>query len=199
LEQVHRIRGKIRNEREAQAKIASSSTCLAAQCFKYRVAGAKSRDFISESRCTELSIGRALDLRYDDVLSAAVTGTEPRVPDRNSRQEFSDRMKAAPVIGLAIGVSRSATHSGRGFEACLRPSFEFPAGRAVRRSTNGSEDGKTVGHMRKVLRLWPEENFVNSFGSSRLAAQCSGTQVANLWAKSEGVNSLGLFGRSSQV
>jgi hypothetical protein len=199
LEQARTIRGRIRGEREAQAKIASSSTSLPAQCFKYRVAGAKWRDFISESRCIELSIGTALDLRYDGVLSAAVTGTEPRVPDRNSRQESSDRMKAAPVTGLAIGVSGPASRCGRGSESGFRPSFEFRPGQAAGRSTNSREDGKTVGHMRKVLRLWPEENFVNSFGSSRLAAQCSGTQVANLWAKSEGVSSPGLFGRSSQV
>ena len=146
MEQVHRIRGKIRNEREAQAKIASSSTCLAAQCFKYRVAGAKSRDFISESRCTELSIGRALDLRYDDVLSAAVTGTEPRVPDRNSRQEFSDRMKAAPVIGLAIGVSGLATHGGRGSDSGFAPVSSFGPGK--RRGVV-----RTVGKMGKRLDI----------------------------------------------
>jgi hypothetical protein len=197
LERLHWIRGNSCGEREAQAKIASSSTCLAAQCFKYRVARSNSPNFISESGCTELSINAAPDLRYDEFLSAEVAGTTPRVPDRNSRQEFFDRMKAAPVTGLAMGVLKPASHSGR--EACLRPSFEFRAGHARRRSTNGREDGKTVGHMRKVLRLWPEENFVNSFGSSGLAAQCSGTQVANLWAKSEGVSSPGLFGRSSQV
>jgi hypothetical protein len=108
-------------------------------------------------------------------------------------------MKAAPVTGLAIGVSEAGRGSSRGLEARLRPSFEFRAGHAPERSTNGREDGKTVGLMRKVLRLWAEENFVNSFIHSHLAAQRSGTQVANLWAKSEGVTSPSLFGRSSQV
>jgi hypothetical protein len=186
-------------ERESQAKVASSSTCFETQCFEYGVARAKSRDFISESRSIELSISRELDLKYYGVLSVAVAGTTPRVPDRNSRQEFSDRMKAAPVTGLAIRVSRPASHSVSDFAACLRSSFEFQAMQTAISSTNGREDGKTVGLMRKVLRLWPEENFVNSFAHSNLKVQRSGTQVANLWAKSKGLNSPSLFGRSSQV
>jgi hypothetical protein len=199
LKRVHRKRAITCGEREAQAKIASSSTCLAAQCFKYRLAGAKPHDFISESRCTELSIGRSRELRYAEFLSVVVTGAGPRVPGGKSRQESSDRMKATPAIGLATCVpnrlSTSAIDFPRSF--ALASSTWKGVGRGVVRT--GREDGKLVGLMRKLLRPRHEENFVNSCNYRHLAGQRSGTQVANLWAKSQGVNSPGLFGRSSQV
>jgi hypothetical protein len=180
LERIQATQQTTRSRRETHARASSSSTCFPTQCFDYRVAGTGSRDFISESSCTELSISRSSVIRYTRVLSNAVTGMGPECLAEKTETGVFDSMKAAPDTGLATRVSRPGGQSSHDCRSPLRSSFEFWADGLVRCRTNGREDGKTVGLMRKLYRLRAEENFGNSFIHSHLKVQRSGTRVANL-------------------
>ncbi len=154
---------------EAQPKVASSSTYLAAQCSEYRLASAQLRDFISESRCTELSISKTRRIRYSDVLSVAVTGTGPRVAWRKIETGVSDRMKATPGTGLVTRFTQPYEGRRAAVTGSLRSSFEF--------APRNSELGST----RRVVKMGKRLDLCGKFSDCGLRKSLSTALLAMIW------------------